>query len=47
MSQILRIRIRKTQMKDRELLIQAIKDAGYVCERQKFSLSGLRAEIRI
>jgi hypothetical protein len=47
MSQIVRIRIQKTQMKDKELLMQAIQDAGYTCEQQKPSLFGFRAEIRI
>lgn len=36
-----------TQMKDKELLIQAIQDAGYTCEQPKFVLFGLRAQIRI
>lgn len=47
MSQIVRIRIQKTLMKDKELLIQAIQDAGYTCEQPKFVLFGLRAQIRI
>jgi hypothetical protein len=34
-------------MKDKELLIQAIQDAGYICEQPKFVLFGLRAQIRI
>lgn len=45
MSQI--VRIHKTKMKDRELLIQAIKEAGYSCEESQFPLGGLRAEIKI
>ncbi len=50
MSQIVRIRVpvtRRTQMKDKELLIQAIQDAGYICEQPKFVLFGFRAQIRI
>jgi hypothetical protein len=47
MSQIVRIRIQKTLMKDKVLLIQAIEDAGYTCEQPKFVLFGLRAQIRI
>ena len=47
MSQIVRIRVHQTQMKDKDLLIQAIQDAGYVCEQPKFVLFGFRAQIRI
>lgn len=47
MSQIVRIRIHKTQMKDKDLLMQAIEDAGYACEQPKFSLFGFNAEIRL
>lgn len=47
MSQIVRIRVHQTQMKEKELLLQAIEDAGYTCVQPKFVLFGLRAEIRI
>ncbi len=38
MSQI--VRIHKTKMKDKELLIQAIRDAGYTCEEPLFPTLG-------
>ncbi len=47
MSQIVRLRLHKTQMKDKELLIRAIQDAGYACEQPKYTLFGFKAEIRL
>lgn len=47
MSQIVRIRTQKTVMKDKELLVKAIEDAGFTCEQSRFNILGLRAEIRI
>jgi hypothetical protein len=46
MSQIVRIRVNKTRMNDKDLLIQAIQDAGY-STLNKFNLFGIRAEIRL
>ncbi len=45
MSQIVRIRIQKTVIKEKDLLIQAIKDAGYPCEQPGFF--GVKDEVRI
>ena len=47
MSQIVRIRIHLTQMKDKELLMQAIEEAGYTCTQRKVGLFGFREEIRL
>lgn len=49
MSQIVRIRTRnhKTIMKDKDLLVKAIEDAGFVCEQPRFNLFGFRAKLRL
>lgn len=46
MSQIVRIRIQKTVIKEKDLLIQAIKDAGYTSEQSGFFVAENEVRIR-